>query len=148
MVRTCSALAAVFVSFLALSVTAGAQAQTPSYVAAAVGDSDRPAADKEADAIRQPADTISFSTTKPGDIVAEFLPGRGYYTRILSNVVGAEGKVYAIVPQENLERRATAADGVNAIAAEPDHTNVQVTSPSMAAFETPEPVDIGCDAVA
>jgi len=142
MLRTSFALAAALVSVVAFSVSVTAQNQVPAYVTAAVNDTGRSAADKEADAIRQPADTVAFSTMKPGDVVADFLPGRGYYTRVFSKVVGAEGKVYAIVPQENLERRATAADAVNAIAADAGYSNVEVASPSIAAFTTPEPVDI------
>lgn len=140
--RTSFALAAALVSVVAFGVPATAQDQVPAYVTAAVNDAGRSAEEKESDAVRQPADTVTYSTMKPGDIVADFLPGRGYYTRIFSKVVGAEGKVYAIVPAENLERRATAADAVNAIAANAAYSNVVVASPPTMAFATAEPVDI------
>lgn len=142
MIRLTIPLAAAFMSLVPFSVPATAQDVVPAYVTAAVNDAGRSAEEKEADAVRQPVDTVTFSTMKPGDKIADFLPGRGYYTRIFSKVVGAEGTVYAIVPQENLERRATAADAVKAIAADAAYSNVVVASPPMAAFATPEPVDI------
>jgi predicted methyltransferase len=54
------------------------------------------------------------------------LPGGGYFTRLFSDVVGPSGKVIAYVPDENLARFPKALDGLNAIAAEPNHKNVQV----------------------
>ncbi len=142
MLRTRLTLAVALVSLAPFGFTVTAQETVPAFVSAAISDAGRSAEEKEADAIRQPADTISFSTMKPGDKVADVLPGRGYYTRIFSNVVGAQGRVYAVVPSENMERRATSADGVNAIAAEPAHSNVSVISPSRTAIATPEQLDI------
>ena len=142
MARTKLGLVVALVLLVPFGFSAGAQDAVPDYVTAAINDAARPAENKEADAIRQPADTISFSTMKPGDIVADVLPGRGYYTRIFSNVVGEQGRVYAVVPSENMERRATSADEVNAIAAEPGGSNISVISPSRTAIATPELIDI------
>ena len=83
----------------ALSIQAGAaSAAVPSYVAAAVADPGRPAADTARDADRKPADVLTFSGLKPGDKVGEFIPGGGYYTRLISKVVGASGHDYALWP--------------------------------------------------
>jgi predicted methyltransferase len=142
MVRSGTILAVAFLSLAPFGFTAIAQEAVPAFVSAAINDSGRPAAEKETDGVRQPADTISFSTMKPGDRVADVLPGRGYYTRIFSKVVGAQGRVYSVVPTENLERRATSADGVNAIAAEAAYSNVSVVSPSRTAITTPEQIDV------
>jgi predicted methyltransferase len=77
-----------------------AQASPPSsYVADALADSARPAADKQLHSNRKPAALIAFAGIKPGDKVADVMPGGGYFTRIFSKVVGAKGHVYAIVPQ-------------------------------------------------
>lgn len=86
----------------ALSI-AGAQAahhghKVPSYITAAVDDPGRPEADKMRDALRKPAEVLAFSGVKPGDKVAEIWPGGGYYTRMLSKVVGPSGHVYMVVP--------------------------------------------------
>ena len=50
------------------------------------------------DARRQAAAVLAFSGVKPGDVVVDYLPGAGYWTRIFSGVVGAKGKVYALWP--------------------------------------------------
>ena len=65
----------------------------PSYVTAAIADSARPAADSERDAVRKPADTLAFAGVKPGDQVLELGAGKGYFTRLLSAVVGPQGKI-------------------------------------------------------
>lgn len=74
-------------------------APIPDYVNAAVATLGRPPTDKERDADRRPAEAIAFAGIKPGDKVVELAPGGGYYTRILSKVVGPKGKLYAIAFQ-------------------------------------------------
>ena len=63
-------------------------AAAPAYVAAAVADPARPAADRDADARRLPAETIAFAGVKPGMTVGEFYPGGGYFTRLLAESSG------------------------------------------------------------
>src|SRR5271156_5296535 len=82
--------------FAALLVPAAAQAAVPDYVAKAVADTSRPDADRKLDVDRKPAEVLAFSDVKPGETIAEYLPGGGYYTRLLSDVVGPGGKVYAL----------------------------------------------------
>jgi predicted methyltransferase len=65
-------------------------------IAQAVADPARPAAYKAADALRKPAETLAFSGVKPGMIVGEFYPAGGYFTRMISDVVGPSGHVLAI----------------------------------------------------
>ena len=65
-------------------------------IAAAVANPDRPAAYKAADPLRKPAETLAFSGIRPGMVVGEFYPAGGYFTRMLSAVVGPTGHVYAI----------------------------------------------------
>jgi predicted methyltransferase len=72
----------------------------PAYVAAAVANPNRPDADKQRDEARKPAETIAFSGMKPGWVVADFIPGTGYYDRIFSGVVGPKGHVYGFYPAE------------------------------------------------
>lgn len=116
------------VSSLALILAAGsAQAAAPSAaIAAAVADPTRPAADRDRDAERKPAEMLAFAGIKPGMVVVDMLPGGGYFTRLFSDAVGPTGKVIAYVPDENLARFPKALDRVAAIAAEPNHKNVQV----------------------
>ena len=95
----------------------------PAYIAAAVSDSARPAADTERDAVRKPGATLAFSGVKPGDNVVELAPGKGYYTRLLSAVVGPKGKVTIYTAQPKPDAPPLP---VQAIAADPHYSNVTV----------------------
>jgi predicted methyltransferase len=97
----------------------------PKYISAAVADKARPAADTERDASRKPAETLAFAGVKPGDWVLELAPGRGYYTRLLSAVVGPKGRVsnYTVTnPKPDAPP-----PPIVAIAADPHYGNVKVT---------------------
>jgi predicted methyltransferase len=114
-------------ALLALSLaTPGAYANpVPRYIKEAVADKARPAADTERDANRKPAETLAFAGVKPGDWVLELAPGRGYYTRLLSAVVGPKGQVsnYTITnPKPDAPP-----PPIVALAAEPHYSNVKVT---------------------
>ncbi len=109
-----------------LGVAPAGATDIPPYIAAALADSSRPATDVARDADRKPAETLAFVGVKPGDRVLELLPESGYYTRILSKVVGPTGNVYAFTPQEILGHFSTSADASRAIAADHQYSNVTV----------------------
>src|SRR5439155_23822839 len=91
-------LALLLMSLIAAAPLAS-NAATPKLsrtIAVAVADPARPADHKAADAFRKPAQTLAFSGVRPGMIVGEFYPGGGYFTRMLSDVVGPTGHVYGI----------------------------------------------------
>ncbi len=67
-------------------------------ITAAVSDPSRPSTDTERDANRKPLETLAFLGVKPGDKVADYAPGSGYFTRLFSNVVQSTGHVYSAVP--------------------------------------------------
>lgn len=95
-----AALSAALVFVLS---TAGADAArhthgVPSYITAAVKDAGRPETDTKRDVNRKPAEALAFSGVKPGDKVAELIPAAGYYTRMLSKIVGPSGHVYMLIP--------------------------------------------------
>jgi predicted methyltransferase len=74
---------------------AGQTASAP--IAKALADPAR--ADQQGDdARRQAAAVIAFAGVKPGDVVVDYLPGSGYWTRIFTGVVGPKGRVYAAWP--------------------------------------------------
>src|SRR5690348_3550756 len=84
-------------ALLALALSGAVMAAAiPDYVTKALGDTTRPQADTDRDALRLPAQTIAFAGVKPGMKVAEFFPGGGYFTRPLSDVVGPTGHIYGI----------------------------------------------------
>ena len=111
-------------------------ASVPDYVTKAVSDTMRPKADSDRDALRLPAETIAFAGVKPGMKVAELFPGGGYFTRMLSDVVGPNGHIYGI---ENAKWD----DGSDAkVAAEPGHANVSIQIVKFGEFDLPQKVDL------
>jgi predicted methyltransferase len=91
-------LTAAFAALLATDVTAATS--IPPYAAAAVADKARPAEDTARDADRKPGAMIAFAGIKPGSVVVELVPGKGYFTRIFAKAVGPKGHVYAYFPTE------------------------------------------------
>ena len=86
----------IYVSCLFLAAGAYAAADKPADpIAAAIGSSERPADDRSEDAIRQPAAFLAFVGVKPGWHVADMFSAGGYYTELLSRIVGPEGEVIA-----------------------------------------------------
>jgi predicted methyltransferase len=63
---------------------------------AALTHAGRPAADTARDAIDRPAEMLRLAGIKPGMTVADVLAGDGYYSELLSYVVGPKGRVYLI----------------------------------------------------
>lgn len=77
-----------------IAAEAPANAVTAVYEAA-VANSARPAADRARDAGRHPAKVLEFIGIVPGMTVLDMFSGGGYYTEILSYLVGDDGKVAA-----------------------------------------------------
>jgi predicted methyltransferase len=98
-----SALAMLIGSGPVVMAQANSSPTVSKEIAAAVADSARPATDTERDANRKPAETLVFAGVKPGDRVADYAVGNGYFTRLFTGVVGAAGHVYATVPYPFLQ---------------------------------------------
>jgi predicted methyltransferase len=77
-----------------------AAAKTPAYVAAAIANPNRPAADIARDTDRKPAAMLAFAGIRPGMRVVDFIPGKGYFTRLFAGAVGDKGWVYAFFPTQ------------------------------------------------
>lgn len=73
--------------------------------AADVPTTGRSAEDVARDANRKPAEMLAFAGVKPGQVVIDYFPGGGYFTRIFSNAVGPSGQVWAVAPQIWIDRR-------------------------------------------
>ena len=124
---------------------AAASSTVPAYLSAAIANPSRPAEDVARDADRKPAETLLFAGVAPGEQIAELLPGGGYFTRIMSKAVGANGHVYALVPAPRPDAPANAPDfaaRVKAIAADPAYSNVTVIAEPFGQLKTPVPVDL------
>ncbi len=70
----------------------------PSIYQAAVVSARRPEKDKERDVNRKPAEIMEFFGITNGQRVVDMASGPGYYTRIISEIVGPEGTVVAQNP--------------------------------------------------
>lgn len=116
------------------------QAERDDYILAAVVSPARPAGDVARDEARKPVEIVSFSGVERGDVVAEIAPGGGYYTRILAQTVGDEGKVYALMPAF-FANRPGGLDGINAIAEQYGNIEVVVVD-GYDTMTLPEPVDL------
>lgn len=134
-----AALAAVLLSIGAAGGAVGAERAPPAFVTAAVADADRPAADRERDALRKPTEALAFAGVRPGMVVAELAPGRGYYTRLLAKAVGPTGKVFALASKAQAARPG-GLDALNALAAA--YPNITVLTVDYAALVLPEKADL------
>jgi predicted methyltransferase len=139
--RHVSALVLIAFAAAGLAATAMAQSVSPA-ITAAVNDAGRPAADKARDADRKPAESVAFSGMKPGDKVADFLPGEGYYTRIFSKVVGPTGHVYAILPSEFVKDHPRGQVTLTTLVGMPAYSNASLAVKPYAEFGAPEKLDI------
>jgi predicted methyltransferase len=122
-----------------------ALAQKPTAaITAAVADKSRPEADTKRDADRKPAEIVAFAGVKPGMSVEELFPGGGYFTRILSKVVGPKGKMFLVTPSQMKDRgrpgQPTAGQTSDKLAAEVGNATV-VWQPADDPV-TPEKVDV------
>ena len=107
-------------SLLAIVVWFGgcaASSSAPDY-SAALKNPDRPQAEVELDATRKPQEVLAFYGVKSGDKVADIWAARGYYTAILSAVVGPQGIVYTVNPNSR--------DEINQRWKSPKYANVKI----------------------
>ncbi|MBI3675437.1 MAG: class I SAM-dependent methyltransferase [Proteobacteria bacterium] len=118
-----------------------ATSKTPAYIAAAIADKNRPEKDTARDADRKPAEMLKFAGIRPGMVVVDLIPGRGYFTRIFAGAVGPKGHVYAFIPTEfdavfkkNNVPIPTGTD--------PNYPNVTYIHASIANFPIPQYADV------
>jgi predicted methyltransferase len=77
---------------------------------------------------------------KPGQKVADFMMGNGYFTRILAVAVGDKGKVYAYQSAEFIKFRAAYGTEQSAVAA--DYKNVTPLTGNISAAGLPSGLDL------
>jgi predicted methyltransferase len=112
-------------------------------VEAAISDPRRPDDQVELDATRKPAISVLFSEAKAGDRIADVMSGNGYFTRILSQVVGPAGHVYAYIPTEQIAHCSPKEiAGTQAIARDSSYRNVTLLTGSLADFRLPKELDL------
>jgi len=130
-------LLAALVAFSAMGLSSLSASAATGYVAKAIADPSRPADDRKSDTVRKPAEVLAFAGLKPGQSVAEYLPGGGYYTHMLSDVVGPSGKVYALETttwgKENVEGTKSALKGL---------ANTELSLAPLGQFNLPAKADV------
>jgi predicted methyltransferase len=124
----------------AILVTAAA-ADVPAYITAAVASSTRPERDRERDVNRKPELVIAFAGIKPGQKVAELMPGGGYFTRIFCQIVGPKGHLYTIALKPVVKREPPPPDTGSAAAPTDPCNNVTADSQEVAEFKLPGGLD-------
>jgi predicted methyltransferase len=125
-----------------LLVGYGQAATSPAdVITSAVANPARPEGDRSRDAARKPVESLQFSGVKPGDAVADFNAGAGYFTRLFSDVVGSQGHVYAIEPVEIQQYIAKSTAELRDYAASHRNTTVSVET-ALESLKLPRKLDI------
>ena len=115
----------------------------PDYLTRAIADTARPAEQVGLDPWRRPAAVIEFSGLKPGDRVADFMPGNAYFTRLFSRIVGARGHVYAFVPTQQLANCAPReTEGLRVLQSDGRYKNITVLIDATDRFAAPQQLDM------
>ena len=89
------------------------------------------------------AELIRFSSVDAGATVIDVYPGDGDWTRLFSDVVGPEGRVYSFVPAEVAHFKNDPVGRMRALAKEPGRENVEVISADLVAMpQATRPADV------
>jgi predicted methyltransferase len=145
------ATAALFAGSLVALHLAGCGRQEPpaappdpsasDYVAAAVADDTRLGTARVQDSFRRPAEILAFSGVRPGDTVVEIQPSQGYFTALLSRVVGPGGRVIAIDSERLFEFMPKARENFANFAAQDPRANVEYRPQRLDELELPSDID-------
>ena len=101
----------------------------------AVNNASRPMPDHARDESFKPAAVLRFSGIKPGDTALDMFAGGGYFSELLSSVVGESGKVYM---QNNGAYLSFSSDAIEARLAGNRLPNVQRLDAELDAMDVPE----------
>ena len=84
-----------------------------------------------------------FARVRAGATVIDVYPGEGDWTRLFSDVVGPEGRVYSFVPAEVAHFKNDPVGRMQALAKEPGRENVEAVSADLVAMlEAAPPADV------
>ena len=92
----------------AAAAAAPAPAADTAAIEASIANAERSKEDKDQDVWRRPAEVLTFMELRPGLHALDYFAASGYYTELMSRVVGADGKVVAY---NNPEYRKFSEDG-------------------------------------
>lgn len=95
-----------------------------------------------ADTRRKPAELIALAGVKPGDKVLDLIPGDGYWTRIFSKIVGADGRVYAVWPINYARTAMGNVSTLRGLASDPYYGNIVTQVQPTTTLTAREPLDV------
>ncbi|MFC4309871.1 class I SAM-dependent methyltransferase [Steroidobacter flavus] len=85
------------------AATSGLSAEDKAAIYASIDNIDRLPGDMDEDNWRKPSEVLTFLEVKPGQKVVDYLSAGGYYTELLSRIVGPTGQVIAYNNPEYLK---------------------------------------------
>lgn len=89
------------------------------------------------------SELIRFARADTGSIVIDVYPGDGDWTRLFSDTVGPEGRVYSFVPAEVAHFKNDPVGRMRTLAEEPGRENVEVVSANLVAIpQATQPADV------
>ncbi len=107
----------------------------------AINDRSRIVSHKERDKYRHPEDVLIFGQIKSGSRILEIAPMSGYYTALLSRIVGPSGKLYSVDPKRLIDAHEQFAKMFPDFASQDARSNVDYSVQMLDAFSIIEPVD-------
>jgi predicted methyltransferase len=89
------------------------------------------------------SELIRFARVDAGSTVIDVYPGEGDWTRLFSDAVGPEGRVYSFVPAEVAHFKNDPVGRMRTLAKEPGRENVEVVSANVSVLpEAMQPADV------
>jgi predicted methyltransferase len=89
------------------------------------------------------SELIRFAGIDAGSTVIDVYPGDGDWTRLFSDAVGPEGRVFSFVPTEIVTVKGDSVDRMRALAKEPGRENVEAASADLVAMpDVTQPADV------
>ena len=89
------------------------------------------------------SELIRFARINAGSTVIDVYPGGGDWTRLFSDVIGPEGRVYSFVPAEVAHFKDDPLGRMRTLAKEPGRENVEAISADLVAMpEVTQPADV------
>jgi predicted methyltransferase len=113
------------------------------FIARAMNDKSRPRRDFSRDARDNTGKVLSFIGIEPNHLVVDFLPFRGYFTRLFASIVGDRGHVFAAIPSglATIDRIGKGRSEIEAFAADIPNLTL-ISGPPELAGSPPRPIDI------
>jgi predicted methyltransferase len=89
------------------------------------------------------SELIRFARVDAGSTVIDVYPGDGDWTRLFSDVVGPEGRVFSFVPTEIADLKPDQVGRMQTLAREPGRENIEAVSANLVAMpEATRPADV------